>query len=269
MAVRFATVIGGRDSSEAARDPRGFAVKFYTEDGNWDLVGNNLGVFFIRDAMKFPDVVHVFRPDLAADELARSRLEGEHANEPRAPDVEEPASDNGHVAPGQVTLRPTDGEREERSTGDKAPRAGRGHPGRHTHDQECVQEAHGSSAGSILIERPIPGEGDRCAHEPWPPGLVLVHHNLPGSVHSRDPPPEPRCSNGTRQALAPTGVPDNAGRARGCAQGGQSTSPSATTGTQSPALRRTSSCPPCGSRAASRAGGRRHDDDVPMRPSTG
>ena len=43
VAIRFSTVIGGRDSSEAARDPRGFAVKFYTEDGNWDLVGNNLG----------------------------------------------------------------------------------------------------------------------------------------------------------------------------------------------------------------------------------
>ncbi|OBI79083.1 catalase [Mycobacterium asiaticum] len=63
LAIRFSTVIGGRDSSEAARDPRGFAVKFYTEDGNWDLVGNNLGVFFIRDAVKFPDVIHALKPD--------------------------------------------------------------------------------------------------------------------------------------------------------------------------------------------------------------
>jgi catalase len=63
VAIRFSTVIGGRDSSEAARDPRGFAVKFYTEDGNWDLVGNNLGVFFIRDAIKFPDVIHSLKPD--------------------------------------------------------------------------------------------------------------------------------------------------------------------------------------------------------------
>jgi catalase len=63
VALRFSTVIGGRDSSEAARDPRGFAVKFYTEDGNWDLVGNNLGVFFIRDAIKFPDVIHSLKPD--------------------------------------------------------------------------------------------------------------------------------------------------------------------------------------------------------------
>ncbi|WP_354178496.1 catalase [Arthrobacter sp. UYP6] len=63
VAIRFSTVIGGRDSSETARDPRGFAVKFYTEEGNWDLVGNNLGVFFIRDAIKFPDVIHSLKPD--------------------------------------------------------------------------------------------------------------------------------------------------------------------------------------------------------------
>jgi catalase len=63
VAVRFSTVAGGRDSSEAVRDPRGFAVKFYTEDGNWDLVGNNLAVFFIRDATKFPDFIHSQKPD--------------------------------------------------------------------------------------------------------------------------------------------------------------------------------------------------------------
>ena len=63
VAIRFSTVAGGRDSSEMARDPRGFAVKFYTEAGNWDLVGNNLGVFFIRDAIKFPDFIHSQKPD--------------------------------------------------------------------------------------------------------------------------------------------------------------------------------------------------------------
>jgi catalase len=61
--VRFSTVVGGGHSPETLRDPRGFAVKFYTEDGNWDLVGNNLKVFFIRDPMKFPDMVHSFKPD--------------------------------------------------------------------------------------------------------------------------------------------------------------------------------------------------------------
>ncbi len=63
VALRFSTVAGGRDSSEAARDPRGFAIKFYTEEGNWDLVGNNLGVFFLRDAIKFPDFIHSQKPD--------------------------------------------------------------------------------------------------------------------------------------------------------------------------------------------------------------
>lgn len=60
--VRFSTVVGSKESPETARDPRGFAVKFYTEDGNWDLVGINLPVFFIRDAIKFPDMVHAFKP---------------------------------------------------------------------------------------------------------------------------------------------------------------------------------------------------------------
>jgi catalase len=61
--VRFSTVIGGKDSPETARDPRGFAVKLKTVDGNWDLVGNNLKIFFIRDAIKFPDMIHAFKPD--------------------------------------------------------------------------------------------------------------------------------------------------------------------------------------------------------------
>ncbi len=56
--VRFSTVGGGQDSSDYARDPRGFAVKFYTEEGNFDLVGNNTPVFFLRDPSKFPDFVH-------------------------------------------------------------------------------------------------------------------------------------------------------------------------------------------------------------------
>jgi catalase len=60
--VRFSTVMNFRGSPEAARDPRGFAVKFYTGQGNWDLVGNNLPVFFIRDAIKFPDFVHANKP---------------------------------------------------------------------------------------------------------------------------------------------------------------------------------------------------------------
>lgn len=61
--ARFSTVIHGQHSPETLRDPRGFSVKFYTEEGNWDFVGNNLPVFFIRDAMKFPDMVHALKPN--------------------------------------------------------------------------------------------------------------------------------------------------------------------------------------------------------------
>jgi catalase len=61
--VRFSTVQGERGSKDTARDVRGFAVKFYTDAGNWDLVGNNMPVFFIQDAMKFPDLVHAVKPE--------------------------------------------------------------------------------------------------------------------------------------------------------------------------------------------------------------
>jgi len=60
--VRFSTVVHSKGSPETLRDPRGFATKFYTDQGNWDLVGNNLPVFFIRDAIKFPDMVHSLKP---------------------------------------------------------------------------------------------------------------------------------------------------------------------------------------------------------------
>jgi catalase len=61
--VRFSTVIGERGSTDTPRDVRGFAVKFYTDEGNWDLVGNNIPVFFIQDAMKFPDLIHAAKPE--------------------------------------------------------------------------------------------------------------------------------------------------------------------------------------------------------------
>lgn len=63
MFIRFSTVAGELGSSDTVRDPRGFAVKFYTEDGNYDLVGNNTPVFFIRDAIKFPDFIHTQKRD--------------------------------------------------------------------------------------------------------------------------------------------------------------------------------------------------------------
>jgi catalase len=61
--VRFSTVAGSKGSPDLARDVRGFAVKFYTKEGNWDLVGNNIPVFFIQDAIKFPDLIHAAKPE--------------------------------------------------------------------------------------------------------------------------------------------------------------------------------------------------------------
>lgn len=61
--VRFSTVAGSKGSPDLARDVRGFAVKLYTQEGNWDLVGNNIPVFFIQDAMKFPDLIHAAKPE--------------------------------------------------------------------------------------------------------------------------------------------------------------------------------------------------------------
>lgn len=61
--VRFSTVAGSRGSADTARDVRGFAVRFYTQEGNWDIVGNNIPVFFIQDAIKFPDLIHSVKPE--------------------------------------------------------------------------------------------------------------------------------------------------------------------------------------------------------------
>jgi catalase len=61
--VRFSTVAGSKGSFDLARDVRGFAVKIYTKEGNWDLVGNNIPVFFIQDAIKFPDIIHAVKED--------------------------------------------------------------------------------------------------------------------------------------------------------------------------------------------------------------
>lgn len=61
--IRFSTVLGSRGSADTVRDVRGFAVKFYTQEGNWDIVANNIPVFFIQDAIKFPDVIHAGKPE--------------------------------------------------------------------------------------------------------------------------------------------------------------------------------------------------------------
>lgn len=82
--VRFSTVGHGNHSPETLRDPRGFAVKFYTEDGNWDLVGNNLKIFFIRDAIKFPDLIHSQKPDPVTNIQSGERIFDFISNTPEA-----------------------------------------------------------------------------------------------------------------------------------------------------------------------------------------
>jgi catalase len=74
VATRFSTVVHSRHSPETLRDPRGFAVKFYTAKGNWDLVGNNMPVFFVRDAIAFPDMVHAFKPNPRTEKQEWSRI---------------------------------------------------------------------------------------------------------------------------------------------------------------------------------------------------
>ena len=71
---RFSTVAGERGAADAERDIRGFALKFYTEEGNWDLVGNNTPVFFLRDPLKFPDLNHAVKRD------ARTNMRGSKNN---------------------------------------------------------------------------------------------------------------------------------------------------------------------------------------------
>ena len=82
--TRFSTVIHGKDSPETVRDPRGFAVKFYSEQGNYDIVGNDLPVFFIRDAMKFPDMVHALKPSPVYNKQDPNRVFDFFANVPEA-----------------------------------------------------------------------------------------------------------------------------------------------------------------------------------------
>ena len=82
--VRFSTVIHSKGSPETLRDPRGFATKFYTEQGNWDLVGNNLPVFFIRDSIKFPDMVHSLKPSPVTNVQDPNRFFDFFSSEPGA-----------------------------------------------------------------------------------------------------------------------------------------------------------------------------------------
>jgi catalase len=84
VAVRFSSVIHPSGSPESLRDPRGFAVKFYTPEGNYDLVGNNLPVFFIRDAIQFPDMVHSLKPSPATNKQDPNRVFAFMADNPQS-----------------------------------------------------------------------------------------------------------------------------------------------------------------------------------------
>ena len=82
--ARFSTLAGSRGSSELARDPRGFAVRFYSEEGNWDLVGSSTPVFFLRDGIKFPDLIHSQKPDPFTNRPEPDNLWGFFARTPEA-----------------------------------------------------------------------------------------------------------------------------------------------------------------------------------------
>ena len=106
--VRFSTVAGERGSTDTARDVRGFAVKFYTDEGNWDLVGNNMPVFFIQDAMKFPDLIHCGEAR-AASRHAAGRERARHVLGLRLADARVHAhADVGDVGPRHPAQLPHD-----------------------------------------------------------------------------------------------------------------------------------------------------------------
>lgn len=84
MFVRISTVIGSKGSPETVRDPRGFALRFYTEEGNYDIVGNHTPIFFIRDAIKFPDMVHSLKPSPIYNKQDPNRFFDFFANSPES-----------------------------------------------------------------------------------------------------------------------------------------------------------------------------------------
>ena len=107
--VRFSTVVGSRGSSDLARDVRGFAVKFYTDEGNYDLVGNNIPVFFIQDGVKFPDLVHAIKPE-PHHEMPQAASAHDTFWDFISLMPEVHAHDHvGHVRPGYPTKLPHDG----------------------------------------------------------------------------------------------------------------------------------------------------------------
>ena len=107
--TRFSTVVGSRGSADTVRDVRGFAVKFYTDEGIFDLVGNNIPVFFIRDGIKFPDLIHAAKPEpdreIPQAQTAHTTFWDFVSHDPRVA----AHADVGDVGPGDPALVPDDG----------------------------------------------------------------------------------------------------------------------------------------------------------------
>ena len=107
--VRFSTVAGSRGSADTVRDVRGFATKFYTDEGNFDLVGNNIPVFFIQDGIKFPDFVHAVKPE-PHNEMPAGGLGARHVLGLRLARARDDAHGHvGHVGPRAPAQLPDDG----------------------------------------------------------------------------------------------------------------------------------------------------------------
>ena len=107
--TRFSTVVGSRGSADTVRDVRGFAVKFYTDEGVFDLVGNNIPVFFIRDGIKFPDLIHAAKPEpdreIPQAQTAHTTFWDFVSMHPRVA----AHADVGDVGPGDPAVVPHDG----------------------------------------------------------------------------------------------------------------------------------------------------------------
>ncbi len=241
MFVRFSTVAGSRGSADTARDVRGFATKFYTPEGIWDLVGNNIPVFFIQDGIKFPDIIHAAKPE-PDREIPQAADRPRHLLGLRVAHARvHPHAHVGHVRPGHPPLVPDDG-------GLRRPHLPPGQrSGRH-HAGQVPLEAGG--------RHPLPGVGgvpEAGRHRPrLPPPRPVGRHRGRGRrrVRPRRPAvprqrgPELR---GHRPARPHQARPRGAGPGAASSGGSPST---ATRPTSSPRPSRSPSAPPT-SRGAS------------------
>ena len=200
--VRFSTVVGSRGSADTVRDTRGFATKFYTSEGTFDLVGNNIPVFFIQDAIKFPDVIHAVKPH---------------------PDLEIPQAQSAHDTFWDFVSLHTEAQHHTIwNMSDRGiPRSYRTMEGFGVHTFRLVADDGGDVAGEVPLEaegrRALPGVGGGAAHRRGRPGLPpsrpragdrVTARSRSGSSASRSSPtPRSRSSRGstcsTRRSSCP------------------------------------------------------------------